>query len=44
LFGDCRSQTGKIDGVKAEIDRNKYFGEGMAFLNAKVINLLTRAK
>ncbi len=43
LFGIVDLQTGKID-VKAEIDRNKYFGEGIAFLNGKVYQLTYQSK
>ena len=32
LFGSVDLKTGKI-AVKAELDRNKYFGEGICFLN-----------
>lgn len=38
LFGVVDLKTGQID-VKVEIDRNKYFGEGIAFLNGKVYQL-----
>jgi glutaminyl-peptide cyclotransferase len=38
LFGIVDLKTGKID-VKAEIDRNIYFGEGIVFLNGKVFQL-----
>lgn len=38
LFGIVDLKTGKID-VKAEIDRNIYFGEGIVFLNDKVFQL-----
>ncbi len=38
LFGEVDLKTGKID-VKAELDRNIYFGEGIAFLNGKVFQL-----
>lgn len=38
LFGTVDLKTGKID-PKAELDRKKYFGEGIAFLNGKVFQL-----
>ncbi|HMI59876.1 MAG TPA: glutaminyl-peptide cyclotransferase [Puia sp.] len=38
LFGIVNQNTGKID-VKAEIDKNRYFGEGIAFLKNKVYQL-----
>ncbi len=38
LFGIVDLKSGKID-VKAEIDRNIYFGEGMVILNGKVFQL-----
>ena len=38
LFGSVDLKTGKI-AVKAELDRNKYFGEGICFLNNKVFQL-----
>jgi glutaminyl-peptide cyclotransferase len=38
LFGIVDLKTGKIE-VKAELDRNKYFGEGIVFFNDKLIQL-----
>jgi glutamine cyclotransferase len=38
LFGTVDPRTGRID-KKAELDRNKYFGEGIAFLDGKVFQL-----
>jgi glutaminyl-peptide cyclotransferase len=38
LFGIVDLKTGKID-KKAEIDRSKYFGEGIAFLGDKIYQL-----
>lgn len=38
LFGVLDTTTGKIS-KKAELDRNKYFGEGIVFLNDKVFQL-----
>ena len=38
LFGSVNLKTGKID-VKAELDKTKYFGEGICFLNGKVFQL-----
>ena len=37
-FGPVDLKTGRID-TKAEIDRNKYFGEGIAFLNGRIYQL-----
>jgi len=38
LFGAMDLQTGRIN-VKAELDRNKYFGEGIVFFGDKVYQL-----
>lgn len=38
LFGEVDLGTGKIS-VKAELDRDKYFGEGITFLDGKVFQL-----
>lgn len=38
LFGELSLKTGRID-VKAELDRNKYFGEGIVFFGDKVYQL-----
>ena len=43
LFGIVDPKTGKI-GAKAELDRNKYFGEGIAFLKDKVYQLTWTSK
>lgn len=43
LFGVLDLKTGAI-GKKAELDRNKYFGEGIAFLNGKVYQLTYTTK
>jgi glutamine cyclotransferase len=43
LFGVLEPKTGKIS-VKAEIDRNKYFGEGISFLHGKVYQLTWTTK
>jgi len=43
LFGTVDLATGKIT-PKAELDRNKYFGEGIAFLNGKVYQLTYKTK
>ncbi len=43
LFGTVDSITGRIH-PKVEIDRNKYFGEGIAFLNDKVYQLTYTTK
>lgn len=43
LFGTVDTITGKIH-PKVEIDRNKYFGEGIAFINGKVYQLTYTTK
>jgi glutaminyl-peptide cyclotransferase len=43
LFGEVDLKTGKIT-TKAELDRNRYFGEGIVFLNGKVYQLTYRTK
>jgi len=43
LFGIVDLKTGKID-TKVEIDKVKYFGEGIAFLNGKVFQLTYKTK
>jgi glutaminyl-peptide cyclotransferase len=43
LFGSVDLKTGKIN-VKAELDKKKYFGEGIAFLNGKVYQLTWKNK
>ncbi len=43
LFGIVDLATGKID-VKVELDRNKYFGEGITFLNGKFYQLTYKTK
>jgi len=43
LFGSVDLMTGKID-VKAELDKQKYFGEGITFLNGKVYQLTYQTK
>jgi len=43
LFGIVDLKTGKID-IKVEIDKVKYFGEGIAFLNGKVFQLTYNTK
>jgi len=43
LFGTIDTITGQIH-PKVEIDRNKYFGEGIAFLNGKVYQLTYTTK
>jgi glutamine cyclotransferase len=43
LFGTVDLKTGKID-AKVEIDRVKYFGEGITFLNGKVFQLTYKTK
>ena len=37
-FGPVDLKTGRID-IKAEIDKNKYFGEGIAFLKDRIYQL-----
>lgn len=43
LFGTLDLGTGKID-VKAELDRQQYFGEGIAILNDKLYQLTYQTK
>jgi glutamine cyclotransferase len=43
LFGPVDLATGKIN-KKVELDRDKYFGEGIAFLNGKVYQLTYKTK
>lgn len=43
LFGIVDLTTGKIE-AKVEIDREKYFGEGIAFLNGKIFQLTYKTK
>ncbi|MDR3714528.1 MAG: glutaminyl-peptide cyclotransferase [Puia sp.] len=43
LFGIVDRKTGKID-KKAELDRNKYFGEGIVFVNDKIYQLTWQTK
>lgn len=43
MFGTVDLTTGKIT-PKVEIDRNKYFGEGIVFLNGKVYQLTYTTK
>lgn len=43
LFGVVDKQTGKIN-VKAEIDKNKYFGEGISFLGSRLYQLTLSPK
>jgi glutamine cyclotransferase len=43
LFGVVDLASGKIK-VKAELDREKYFGEGIVFLNGKVYQLTYQTK
>lgn len=43
LFGQVNTATGKID-RKAELDRNKFFGEGITFLNGKWYQLTWTTK
>lgn len=43
LFGPIDLKTGVIN-PKAELDRQKYFGEGIAFLNGKVFQLTYQTK
>jgi glutamine cyclotransferase len=43
LFGIVDLNTGKID-TKVEIDKVKYFGEGIALLNGKVFQLTYKTK
>ena len=43
LFGTLDTITGKI-GIKAELDREKYFGEGIVFLHDKIYQLTYQNK
>jgi glutamine cyclotransferase len=43
LFGQVDLKTGRID-VKAELDKKKYFGEGIVFLKDKVYQLTWKNK
>lgn len=43
LFGIVDTQSGKIQ-VKAELDKTKYFGEGIAHLNGKIYQLTYQTK
>ncbi len=43
LFGIVDLKTGKID-VKSELDKHKYFGEGIVFLQDKVYQLTYKTK
>ncbi|MCC6972167.1 MAG: glutaminyl-peptide cyclotransferase [Phycisphaerales bacterium] len=43
LFGTVDSATGKIE-VKAELDKHKYFGEGIVFLKDKIYQLTYKTK
>jgi glutamine cyclotransferase len=43
LFGSVDLKTGKIS-VKAELDKQIYFGEGITFLNGKVYQLTYKSK
>lgn len=43
LFGIVDLTTGKIE-TKVEIDRTKYFGEGICFINGKVFQLTYKTK
>ena len=43
LFGELDLKTGKI-AIRVELDRKKYFGEGIAFLNNKIYQLTYKTK
>ena len=43
LFGSVDLKTGKID-VKSELDKRKYFGEGIVFLHDKIYQLTYKTK
>lgn len=43
LFGKVDLATGAID-VKVELDRNRYFGEGITFLNDRVYQLTYKSR
>lgn len=43
VLGKVNLNTGSID-VKVELDRNKYFGEGITFLNRQVFQITYKTK
>jgi glutamine cyclotransferase len=43
LFGTVNLKTGSIE-VKVELDKKKFFGEGIVFLNDKIYQLTYRTK
>ena len=43
LFGEVDLKTGKIN-PKVELDKSKYFGEGITFLNGKIYQLTYQTK
>ncbi len=43
LFGVLNLKTGKIE-IKAEIDKQKYFGEGIALIHGKIYQLTYKTK
>ncbi len=43
LFGEVDLKTGRIE-KKVELDKQKYFGEGISFLNGKVYQLTYKTK
>ncbi len=43
LFGEVDLKTGKIN-TKVELDKSKYFGEGITFLNGKIYQLTYQTK
>jgi len=43
LFGEVDLKTGKIN-PKVELDKSKYFGEGITFLNGKIYQLTYKTK
>lgn len=43
LWGEVDLSTGNID-VKVELDRNKFFGEGIVFLNGRVFQLTYKSR
>ena len=43
LFGELDLKTGRI-AIKVELDKKKYFGEGIAFLNNKIYQITYKTK
>jgi glutamine cyclotransferase len=43
LFGEVDLETGNIE-VRVELDRNKFFGEGITFLNGRIYQLTYKSR